>query len=110
MTRDEYITLRIWELTARREEAAKFVMNKDLPIERALLDAQIDSLQKLLTPRPAGGEAAMISQSPTGDIILHCECDHCDFKAQIMCDPDAYPEYCPGCGKDGYGVGKDHAG
>lgn len=44
MTKDEYIGLRIAELTARRDYAAKLVMNRDMVHEVRMCDAQIKIL------------------------------------------------------------------
>lgn len=44
MTKDEYIGLRIAELTARRDYAAKLVMNRDMTHEVKMCNMQIESL------------------------------------------------------------------
>ncbi len=44
MKHDEYIHLRITELSARREYAAKLVMNRDMAHEVKICDAQIIAL------------------------------------------------------------------
>lgn len=32
---------------------------------------------------------------------VQCDCD-CGFQCTLVCDKDAFPEYCPSCGLDGY--------
>lgn len=44
MTKDEYISLRIAELTARRDYAAKLVMNREMSHEAKMCDKQIEIL------------------------------------------------------------------
>jgi len=48
MKRDEYIHLRISELSARRNYAAQLVMNRDMAHEVKICDAQIIALTKEL--------------------------------------------------------------
>ena len=38
------------------------------------------------------------------DIIIPCECEQCGFEAIMQFGADETPEYCPSCGRDGYGV------
>ena len=47
MTKDEYIGLRIAELTARRDYAAKLVMNREMSHEAKMCDKQIEILIQL---------------------------------------------------------------
>lgn len=44
MTKDEYIGLRIAELTVRRDYAAQLVMNRDMAHEAKICDKQIEIL------------------------------------------------------------------
>ncbi len=55
MKHDEYIHLRITELTARRDYAAQLVMNREMAHEVKICDAQIIALTKELK-----GEATII--------------------------------------------------
>ncbi len=53
MTKDEYIALRIVELTARRDYCSELVMNRDMAHEVKMCDKQIDILiemQDVLNP------------------------------------------------------------
>jgi len=52
MKHDEYIHLRITEITARRDYAAKLVMNRDMAHEARICDAQIIALTKELKGEP----------------------------------------------------------
>ncbi len=52
MKHDEYIHLRITELSARREYAAKLVMNRDMAHEVKICDAQIIALTNELNGDP----------------------------------------------------------
>ncbi len=47
MTKDEYIGLRIAELTARRDYSATLVMNRDMAHEAKMCDKQIDILVEM---------------------------------------------------------------
>ena len=52
MKHDEYIHLRVAELLARRDYAAKLVMNRDMVHEVRMCDAQIIALTKELKGEP----------------------------------------------------------
>ena len=47
MTKQEFIEIRIAELTARRDYAAQLVMNRDMAHEVKICDAQIKALNEL---------------------------------------------------------------
>ena len=47
MTKQEFIDIRIAELTARRDYAAQLVMNRDMAHEVKICDAQIKALNEL---------------------------------------------------------------
>lgn len=53
MKHDEYIHLRITEIAARRDYAAKLVMNRDMAHEVRICDAQILALTNELKGNPA---------------------------------------------------------
>jgi hypothetical protein len=44
MTKQEYIELRVLELTARKERAEDYCLNNQMQIEGSLLGAQIEAL------------------------------------------------------------------
>ena len=60
MKRDEYIHLRISELSARRNYAAQLVMNREMAHEVKICDAQIIALTKELQ----GEDSELIVENP----------------------------------------------
>jgi len=39
-----------------------------------------------------------------GSVVVLCHCEHCDYVAYVIHREGNYPDYCPNCGLDCYGV------
>lgn len=71
MTKDEYIGLRIAELTVRRDYAAKLVMNRDMAHEGKICDNQIKILVEIMQDKPKPITEKSLSKLGPDENIWH---------------------------------------